>query len=27
LKNEIYVVIPDEARKAGIPPGWIRDVQ
>jgi len=27
LRNEINVVIPDEARKADIPPGWIRDVQ
>ena len=27
LRNEITVVIPEEARKAGIPPGWIREVQ
>lgn len=24
LVREIYVTIPDEARKAGIPPGWLR---
>jgi hypothetical protein len=27
LRNEINVVIPDEARKAGIPPGWLREVE
>jgi chromosome segregation ATPase len=27
LRNEIDTVIPEEARKAGIPPGWLRDVQ
>ncbi len=24
-RNQIEVVIPDEARKAGIPPGWLRE--
>jgi len=24
-RNMINVVIPDEARKAGIPPGWLRE--
>jgi chromosome segregation ATPase len=24
-RNQIDVVIPDEARKAGIPPGWLRE--
>ncbi len=24
-QNQIEVVIPDEARKAGIPPGWLRE--
>ena len=24
-RNEIDVVIPDEARRAGIPPGWLRE--
>jgi hypothetical protein len=24
-RNQVEVVIPDEARKAGIPPGWLRD--
>jgi hypothetical protein len=23
--NMINVVIPDEARKAGVPPGWLRE--
>jgi len=27
IRNEINVEIPDEARKAGIPPGWLREVQ
>jgi hypothetical protein len=27
IKNEINTVIPDEARKAGVPPGWLREVQ
>jgi len=27
LQNQINVVIPEEARKAGIPPGWLREVQ
>ena len=27
IRNEINVVIPDEARKAGIPPGWLREVE
>jgi hypothetical protein len=27
LQSEINVVIPEEARKAGIPPGWLREVQ
>jgi hypothetical protein len=27
IKNEINIVIPDEARKAGVPPGWLREVQ
>ena len=22
--REVYVVIPEEARKAGVPPGWLR---
>lgn len=26
-RNEVENVIPDEARKAGIPPGWLREVQ
>lgn len=26
-RNEVEVNIPDEARRAGIPPGWLRDVQ
>jgi len=26
-RNEVEVVIPDEARRAGIPPGWLREVQ
>jgi hypothetical protein len=26
-KNDINVVIPDEARRADVPPGWIREVQ
>jgi hypothetical protein len=26
-RNEVDVVIPDAARKAGIPPGWLREVQ
>lgn len=26
-RNEVEVVIPDAARKAGIPPGWLREVQ
>ncbi len=25
IKREIDVVIPDEARKAGVPPGWLRE--
>jgi len=25
IKREIEVVIPDEARKAGVPPGWLRE--
>lgn len=25
-RNEIDIVIPDAARKAGIPPGWLREV-
>ncbi len=25
IRNEIEVVIPDEARKAGVPPGWLRE--
>jgi hypothetical protein len=24
-RREIDVVIPEEARKAGIPPGWLRE--
>jgi hypothetical protein len=24
-RNRINVVIPEEARKAGIPPGWLRE--
>jgi hypothetical protein len=24
-RNQIEVVIPDEARKAGVPPGWLRE--
>jgi hypothetical protein len=24
-RNEVEVVIPEEARKAGVPPGWLRD--
>jgi len=24
-RNQVEVVIPDEARKAGIPPGWLRE--
>ncbi len=24
-RNEIEVVIPEEARKAGVPPGWLRE--
>ena len=24
-RNMLNVVIPEEARKAGIPPGWLRD--
>lgn len=27
IKNEINTVIPDEARKAGVPPGWLREVE
>lgn len=27
LNNDINNVIPDEARRAGVPPGWIREVQ
>jgi DNA repair exonuclease SbcCD ATPase subunit len=27
IRNEITVTIPDEARKAGIPPGWLREVE
>jgi len=27
LRNEINAVIPEEARKAGVPPGWLREVQ
>ena len=26
-RNEVDVVIPDEARKADVPPGWLREVQ
>ncbi len=26
-RNEVDVVIPDEARKADVPPGWLRDVR
>jgi hypothetical protein len=26
-KNMVEVIIPDEARKAGIPPGWLREVE
>jgi hypothetical protein len=26
-KEQVQVTIPDEARKAGIPPGWLREVQ
>ncbi len=26
-RNQVEVVIPDEARKAGIPPGWLREVE
>jgi len=26
-KNMVEVTIPDEARKAGIPPGWLREVE
>lgn len=26
-RNEVENVIPEEARKAGIPPGWLREVQ
>jgi hypothetical protein len=26
-RNEIEVTIPDQARRAGIPPGWLREVQ
>jgi hypothetical protein len=26
-RNEVEVTIPDEARRAGIPPGWLRDVR
>jgi hypothetical protein len=26
-REEINVTIPDQARKAGIPPGWLREVQ
>ena len=25
VRNQIEVVIPDEARKAGVPPGWLRE--
>ena len=25
IRNQIEVVIPDQARKAGIPPGWLRE--
>ena len=24
-RNEVEVTIPDEARRAGIPPGWLRE--
>jgi hypothetical protein len=24
-RNEVEVVIPEEARKAGVPPGWLRE--
>jgi hypothetical protein len=27
IKNEIHTVIPDEARRAGVPPGWLREVE
>jgi chromosome segregation ATPase len=27
IRNEINVTIPDEARKAGVPPGWLREVE
>jgi hypothetical protein len=27
VRNEVEVIIPDEARRAGIPPGWLREVQ
>lgn len=26
-RNEVEVTIPDEARRAGIPPGWLREVR
>ena len=26
-RNEVEVTIPDEARRADIPPGWLREVQ
>jgi chromosome segregation ATPase len=26
-RNEVDVIIPDEARKADVPPGWLREVQ
>jgi hypothetical protein len=25
VRNEVEVVIPDEARKEGVPPGWLRE--
>jgi hypothetical protein len=24
-RNEVEVVIPEAARKAGVPPGWLRE--
>jgi hypothetical protein len=24
-RNDLDVVIPEEARKAGVPPGWLRE--
>jgi hypothetical protein len=26
-RNMVNTVIPDEARRAGVPPGWLREVE